>query len=134
MPLWRPMLATPASILPVGAEWSYEVKWDGYRVIAVKDGARVRLLSRNAKDVTREYSSVAAAIAQLRPAHVVLDGELVAVDSSGHPSFQALQHRTTAGLSLVYYAFDLLELNHQSWMDRPLEARRRRLTSVIAGS
>jgi bifunctional non-homologous end joining protein LigD len=109
------MLATPASVLPVGTDRSYEVKWDGYRVIAVKDGARVRLLSRKAKDPTREYSRVAASIAQLRPAHLVLDGELVAVDAAGHPSFQALQHRATSGLTLVYYAFDLLELNGESW-------------------
>jgi len=50
---------------------------------------------------------VAAAVAQLRPAHVALDGELVAVDSKGRPSSQALQHRATADLAIVYYAFDL---------------------------
>jgi bifunctional non-homologous end joining protein LigD len=75
------MLASAATVLPTGAEWSYEVKWDGYRIIAVKDGAHVRLISRNAKDLTRDYPTVVAAIAQLKPAHVVLDGELVAVDS-----------------------------------------------------
>jgi DNA ligase D-like protein (predicted ligase) len=134
MIIWRPMLARSAAILPTGADWSYEVKWDGYRVIAVKDGARVRLLSRNAKDLTRDYPRVTAAIAQLRPAHVVLDGELVALTSDGRPSFQALQHRATSDLALVYYAFDLLELNHESWTERALEARQRKLASVIAGS
>jgi bifunctional non-homologous end joining protein LigD len=60
MTTWRPMLATAATVLPTGAPWSYEVKWDGYRVIAVKDGARVQLISRNAKDLTRDYPTVVA--------------------------------------------------------------------------
>jgi bifunctional non-homologous end joining protein LigD len=128
------MLATAATVLPTGAEWSYEVKWDGYRIIAVKDDARVHLLSRNAKDLTRDYPTVVAAIAQLQPAHVVLDGELVAVDSDGRPSFQALQHRATSDLALVYYAFDLLGLNREPWTPRPLEARRQRLAAFIPGS
>jgi ATP dependent DNA ligase domain len=115
MTTWRPMLATAATVLPTGAEWTYEVKWDGYRVIAVKDGARVQILSRNAKDLTRDYPTVVAAIAQLEAAHVVLDGELVAVDAHGKPSFQALQHRATSDLALVYYAFDLLALNREPW-------------------
>jgi bifunctional non-homologous end joining protein LigD len=131
---WRPMLATAATALPTGAEWSYEVKWDGYRIIAVKDGARVHLLSRNGKDLTRDYSTVAAALERLKPAHVVLDGELVAVDQHGRPSFQALQHRATSNLALVYYAFDVLALNHEPWTDRPLEVRRQRLATLIPAS
>jgi ATP-dependent DNA ligase len=134
MTVWRPMLATPAAALPAGADWSYEVKWDGYRVIAVKEGARVRLSSRNSRDLTRDFPGVTAAIAQLRPAHVVLDGELVAVDASGRPSFQALQYRATSDLALVYYAFDVLELNHEAWTDRPLEVRRRKLASLVGDS
>src|SRR5580692_8852480 len=107
MTTWRPMLATAATVLPTAAQWSYEVKWDRYRVIAVKDGARVHLISGNGRELTRDYPTVVSAIAQLKPAHVVLDGELVAVDARGKPSFQALQHRATSDLALVYYAFDL---------------------------
>jgi bifunctional non-homologous end joining protein LigD len=128
------MLATAATVLPTGAQWTYEVKWDGYRIIAVKDGARVHLISRNEKDLTRDYPTVAAAIAQLKPTHVVLDGELVAVGAHGKPSFQALQHRATSDLALVYYAFDLLALNREPWTDRPLEARRQQLASLIQTS
>jgi bifunctional non-homologous end joining protein LigD len=134
MTIWRPMLATAATALPTGAEWTYEVKWDGYRIIAVKDGARVSLISRNTKDLTRDYPTVVAAIARLKPAHVVLDGELVAVDLQGKPSFQALQHRATSDLALVYYAFDLLALNREPLTDRPLEARRQQLASLIPPS
>ena len=126
------MLATPTSTLPVGPDWTYEVKWDGYRVIAEKDGTRVRLISRNGKDLTRSYPGVVKAVASIRPSHVVLDGELVAIGPDGRPSFQALQHRTD--LTVVYYAFDLLVLNHESWIDRPLDDRRKRLATVVAKS
>jgi bifunctional non-homologous end joining protein LigD len=132
--MWRPALAMSAAALPVGSDWTYEVKWDGYRVIAEKDGPRVLLISRNQKDLTRDYPGVAAQIARLRPRHVVMDGEIVALDARGRPSFQALQHRATGALAVVYYVFDLLALDREPWTDRPLEARRRRLASISAGS
>ncbi len=74
------MLASTAAQLPQGAAWSYEVKWDGYRTLALKDGPRVKLLSRNLKDATRLYPSVAREVARLQPHSVLLDGEIVAVD------------------------------------------------------
>ncbi len=58
MALPRPMLATLGTELPRGKDWTYEVKWDGYRSIAVKDGARVTLWSRNQKDLTRDYPGI----------------------------------------------------------------------------
>jgi ATP-dependent DNA ligase len=130
----KPMLATSAPKLPIGDTWTYEVKWDGYRVLAVMDSARVRLVSRNQKDLTRDYPGVVAAVASLPAKHAVLDGELVAVDAHGRPSFQALQHRATTHLTLAYYAFDLLELDGESWIRQPLAARRRRLAELVAGS
>src|SRR5262245_15239017 len=102
----KPMLARPADELPVGRAWTYEVKWDGYRTLAVKAGGRVTLLSRNHKHLTRDYPSVAGAVLSLSAPSFVLDGEIVAIDSAGRPSFQALQHRTIQGLTLVYVAFD----------------------------
>jgi hypothetical protein len=128
------MLAVSAPTLPTGPDWTYEVKWDGYRALAIKDGARVRLLSRNQKDLTRDYPAIALAIGQLGAPQVVLDGELVAIDTEGRPSFQALQHRATTELALVYLAFDLLELDGQAWTRQPLDARRQQLASVVAGS
>src|SRR5262245_1436446 len=128
------MLAQSADELPQGREWTYEVKWDGYRAIATKDDGRVRLLSRNQKDLTRDYPTVAAAIAALSAPSLQLDGEIVALDASGRPSFQALQHRSTNGLTLVYVAFDLLTIGGQSLLKQPLDARRRRLQSVFAGA
>jgi bifunctional non-homologous end joining protein LigD len=126
------MLAQLADELPVGPVWTYEVKWDGYRAIAVKDGKRVELLSRNQKDLTRDYPGIAAAIATLRSPSVVLDGEIVALDAEGRPSFQALQHRSTSGLALVYVAFDVLAVSGASLLRRPLKERRAELRSLLA--
>jgi bifunctional non-homologous end joining protein LigD len=128
------MLATRATELPEGPAWIYEVKWDGYRALALKNGERVRLISRNAKDLTRDFAIVAAAVGTLTAARCVLDGEIVALDADGHPSFQALQHRTTRGTALVFYAFDLLELDGRSLQKEPLERRREELARVVRGS
>jgi hypothetical protein len=93
-----PMLATLANSLPTGPEWTYEVEWDGYRALAIKSRRGVQLLSRNGKDLARDYPSIVAGVATLKAADVILDGEIVALDSTGQPSFQALQHRRTASL------------------------------------
>src|SRR6266852_5027463 len=88
----QPMLAVSAPTLPTGPDWTYEVKWDGYRALAIKDGARVRLLSRNQKDLTGDYPAIVAAVTAIPATSFVLDGEIVALGSDGRPSFQALQH------------------------------------------
>jgi bifunctional non-homologous end joining protein LigD len=74
-----PMLATAAAALPRGDDWTYEVKFDGYRVVAVKDGQRVTLFSRNLKNVTRQYPSVVSAVATLKET-AMIDGEIIALD------------------------------------------------------
>src|SRR4051794_12925961 len=90
----RPMLAMSADKLPSGDEWTYEVKWDGYRTLAAKDGDRVTLFSRNLKNATAQYPSVARTVAQVRADTALLDGEIVALDEQGRPSFQALHHQS----------------------------------------
>jgi len=127
------MMAVSAASLPTGADWSYEVKWDGYRAIAEKRGKSVTLRSRNLKDLTADYPAVAAAIGQLKH-DLVLDGELVAIDENGRPSFQALQHRATERHAVLYYAFDLLSLNGKDLTHQPLEARREALLKSFKGS
>jgi bifunctional non-homologous end joining protein LigD len=74
------MLATSADKLPVGKEWTYEVKWDGYRTLALKEGSRVILLSRNLKNATAQYPTVARSVSRLGAEAALLDGEIVAVD------------------------------------------------------
>ena len=134
----RPMLPKAVDTLPVGRDWTYEVKWDGYRALAVKDGRHVRLMSRSQTNLTKQFSRVAADVGRLPANQVVLDGELVALDSDGRPSFQGLQEwyrhiRGDRPLALAYYAFDLLILNGVSWMERSLTDRRRRLRSIVHG-
>jgi bifunctional non-homologous end joining protein LigD len=91
----------------------------------------VSLLSRNQKDLTRDYPGIEAAVAKLSELSVVLDGEIVALDAAGRPSFQALQHRSTKGLALVYMTFDVLAVGDESLIRKSLETRRRRLHALI---
>ena len=109
----EPMLLQKVTALPEGKAWLFEVKWDGYRMQALKDGDKVRLLSRNGADYTRRFHAVASSVAKLQAIVVHLDGELVALDPSGRPSFQALQagHRLPSGWQVGFIAFDLLQLN-----------------------
>ena len=130
-----PMAAELVDRLPEGADWMYELKLDGYRALVIKNGDAVELRSRNDKDLTRAYPEIHAAGRRLRADSAVVDGEVVAVDASGHPSFQALQHRSAhPGYAIVFYAFDLLHLDGESLEARPLEERRARLPAVVAGS
>src|SRR5262249_22860361 len=127
-----PMMATAASVLPTGPDWSYEVKWDGYRAQAVKRGDAVTLASRNLKDITMQYPGVAAAARRVNAASAVIDGEIVAVDGEGRPSFQALHHSTIDGLAVVFYAFDLLHLNGADLTRLTLDERRAELRGVVS--
>jgi len=128
------MMAVSAATLPAGAEWSYEVKWDGYRAQAVKHGRAVSLASRNLKDITRQFPDVVRAAELVAATSAVLDGEIVALDAEGRPSFQALHHAATQGLSIVYYAFDLLHLDGRDLTALPLDDRRAALRRIVAGS
>jgi DNA ligase D-like protein (predicted ligase) len=128
------MMAVSAKTLPTGPDWSYEVKWDGYRAQAIKDGGAVSLASRNLKNITRQYPAIAAAAAGVNAKSAIVDGEIVALDADGRPSFQALHHSTLAGLSIVFYAFDLLHLDGRDLTRAPLDERRAALAAVVAGS
>jgi len=127
------MMATRGASLPGGSEWSYEVKWDGYRAQAIKGGGLVALASRNLKDITRQFPAIAAAAGRMAAESAIVDGEIVALDAEGRPSFQALHHWSFEGLSLVYYAFDLLHLNGRDLTRRPLDERRAALREAIDG-
>jgi DNA ligase D-like protein (predicted ligase) len=129
------MTARVVQALPEGANWIYEVKFDGYRALLLKDvdGAQVR--SRNDKDLTASYPSVHAAALRLKARTAVVDGEVVALDARGHPSFQALQHRAAhPGYAIVFYAFDLLVRDGEDLTRVPLTERKARLAEVVDGS
>ncbi len=127
-----PMLATAASRLPSGKDWTYEVKWDGYRTLASVEAGSVRLFSRNLRDTTATYRAVAKSVKTLATSSAVLDGEIVALDESGQPSFQALHHGATH--SLVFYAFDLLKLDGRDLTSLPLDQRREKLATLVRNS
>jgi bifunctional non-homologous end joining protein LigD len=122
-----PMMATLAPALPVGADWSYEVKWDGYRAMLLKDDQRVRLMSRNMKDLSRDYPQITEAASTVAREPFIIDGEIVALDERGKPTFQALQHRSVERTALVFYAFDLLQFDGINYQRKPLSERRRAL-------
>ena len=129
------MMAKLTDKLPEGTQWTYEVKWDGYRALLLKSGDRVRLLSRKDNDLTATYPTIEAAGSRLRAETAMLDGEIVALDSKGRPSFQALQHRSAhRTYAIVFYAFDLLHWNGEDLTGLPLTERRKRLPSIVKGS
>src|SRR4051812_21358364 len=129
------MAARLVDRLPDGREWLYEVKFDGYRALLIKDGARVQIRSRKENDLTATYPSVAAAARRLGTDQAVVDGEIVAVDPSGRPSFQALQHRGAhPGYAIAFYAFDLLHLDGEDLLSRPLIERRAPLAALVEGT
>jgi bifunctional non-homologous end joining protein LigD len=126
---YAPMLATLASEVPSGGGWAYEVKWDGYRALAYLRGSEARLVSRNGNDLTERFASVAKALSSaIKTPDCVLDGEVCALDEDGRSSFSAMQRGSGP---LVYYVFDLLELEGQPHIDLPLEERRDRLAEVL---
>jgi bifunctional non-homologous end joining protein LigD len=126
---YRPMLATPAEAPPTGPGWLFEVKWDGFRAFARVRGGEVTLTSRNGNDLTERFEQVARALpGALRSSDCVLDGEVCALDERGRPSFSAMQQG--AG-PLVYYAFDLLELDGEPLVGLPLTERRARLEALV---
>jgi bifunctional non-homologous end joining protein LigD len=125
----EPMLALAVRKLPEGPAWSYELKFDGYRTIGLKANGTVRLLSRNGKDFTSRFASIACALDAL-PDDTVIDGEVIAYGDDGRPSFNILQNHR-AGPELHLYAFDLLTLRGTDLMRETLEERRKILRAEV---
>jgi len=133
----EPMKALLVDKLPQGPNWIYEVKFDGYRALAVKNGAKVALFSRNAKSLVDRYPEVAEAVASLDVKQIVLDGEVVAVDAQGRSSFQLLQSSFSPGMvrpTLLYYIFDILNLDGRDVTRLPLTARKELLEAALVGA
>ena len=126
----EPMLLLRTEKLPEGKDWLYELKFDGYRALAIKSGGRVQLRSRNDNDFNVRYPGIVAALAGL-PDDTVIDGEVVALDSDGKPSFNLLQNYGSAGGPLHFFVFDVLVLNGKDVMDELLEKRRELLEKRV---
>jgi bifunctional non-homologous end joining protein LigD len=145
--LIRPMLAVPG-VLPPAADddrWGYETKWDGLRAVAHVEGGRIRLMSRNDRDVTVSFPELAALGEQLGSTQAILDGEIVAIGDDGLPSFGRLQKRMHIGSreqarrlagsdAVTYLIFDLLHLDGASMLERSYLDRRKVLEELaLAG-
>ncbi len=129
----QPMLAAPAVKLPEDrAEWMYEMKLDGYRCLAGREGGRVKLWSRRANLMTKDFPNIAHACAKL-PEDTLLDGEVVAIDASGRISFNLMQHRRSRAQQICLYAFDLLIYRGRKVLDLALSERRKLLIEALQG-
>ncbi|SIT78745.1 MULTISPECIES: non-homologous end-joining DNA ligase [Burkholderiaceae] len=128
----KPALATLVDAVPAG-HWRYEIKFDGYRILARIDGDEVKLFTRNGNDWTSKMPRQAEALSRLGLNSAWLDGEVVVFNEAGLPNFQSLQNAFDArrGNAIVYYLFDVPYLNGLDLRNVPLEPRRAALTALL---
>jgi bifunctional non-homologous end joining protein LigD len=124
----QPMLATLVKEPFHQPGWVYEEKYDGYRILAYKEGRRVTLLSRNAKDRSAHFDAIAVAVSALPHDTLLLDGEVVAFDRAGVSRFQLLQNLAN---KLRYAVFDCLYVDGRDLRDQPLSSRRAELEKIL---
>jgi bifunctional non-homologous end joining protein LigD len=141
----HPMLATTVEKAFDNPEWLFEIKWDGYRAVAfIRDG-QVRLVSRTQNDLTAQFRDLSGLPEFIKAERAILDGEIVALDEEGRPSFSLMQQRTgfqpgrrrlpgREGVRVIYYAFDLLYLDGVDLRRVALEERKRLLQEIIKKS
>src|SRR5918996_3215842 len=126
-----PMLLLRTDSLPNdGDRWAYQLKFDGYRAIAFKTGGKIHLRSRNDNDFSVRYSNVVKGLAQL-PDETVIDGEVIALDEDGRPSFNILQNYGSSKAPVLYFVFDVMVLAGRDVMREPLKVRREILEKKI---
>jgi bifunctional non-homologous end joining protein LigD len=136
------MLATLAAEAFDNPDWLFEIKWDGYRAVAFIEKGAVRFTSRNQNDLTAQFTDLADLAKSVRANRAILDGEIVALDDQGRPSFSLMQQRTgfqpgkrrmqgREGVTVTYYAFDLIYLDGFDLRRVPLEERKQLLQERI---
>lgn len=131
---FEPMLATPGSVDRLtAAQYAFEGKFDGYRLLVEVDHDRLRLHSRNGRDVTAEYPELRSLTDALAGHHVILDGEAVALDEHGKPKFEQMQNRARAD-RIEFWAFDILELDGRSLLRAKYRDRRKVLETLAEGT
>jgi bifunctional non-homologous end joining protein LigD len=118
---------------PTTGDWIYELKFDGIRALAIKDGRAVQLVSRNEKKLNDRFPEIARAAAGFEANECVVDGEVVAMDEEGRSSFQLLQRAELDGkdVPLAFYVFDILQLNGRSLIGLPLTLRKEMLMRLV---
>jgi len=127
-----PQLATLQDKPPEGDQWFHELKFDGYRMLCHVDSTRVRFWSRSQKDWTHKFPYLSRAVRDFPGTNVILDGEVVAVDSKGRASFQKLQQAMKTGdAGFIFHVFDLLYIDGFNLTKTPLRERKRVLAELF---
>jgi bifunctional non-homologous end joining protein LigD len=129
-PFIEPCLPSPAERPPSGPDWIHEIKHDGYRLMARRDAAGTRLLTRNGYNWATRFPLIVEAVNALKVRSCLIDGEAVACDDKGLAVFEWLR-RKRHGQHVFLYAFDLLELDGQDLRREPLETRKATLASLL---
>jgi bifunctional non-homologous end joining protein LigD len=128
----EPMKARLIDSPPRGDDWIYEIKFDGFRALAFKNGESVRLLSRNEKDLGEKFPEIVKAVAALKTGDTIMDGEIVALDAKGVSSFQLLQAFELGEKRppIYFYVFDLLRLDGKDLRSQPLVERKSQFEKI----
>ena len=127
----EPALPCARGLPPTGSGWIHEIKFDGFRLLARRDGPRVRLFTRNGYDWTERFPLIRQGMAALQVRSCLIDGEAVCCEVDGVPSFELLRYRHHDG-AVFLYAFDLLELDGRDLRPAPLEERRAALAKLLS--
>jgi DNA ligase D-like protein (predicted ligase) len=127
----EPMECKRVDKLPEGVNWQHELKFDGYRSIAVKQHGEMRVFSRRGNSFNADYPETVKALSSLRAKSFILDGELVALDENGGHSFSLLQNAKRKAVPVVFYAFDLLNFDDENLLKWPLRKRRQELEGAF---
>jgi len=137
--LWRPSkliepcLPSPAKAPPSGPGWLHEIKHDGFRILARRESADVRLITRAGNDFSGRFPFIAVAVSKLPVRSCLIDGEAIVCDENGLADFELIRGHGTAA-NAVHCAFDLLELDGRDLRRRPIEERKGLLTQLLRGS
>jgi bifunctional non-homologous end joining protein LigD len=126
----EPCLPSPAKVPPSGPDWIHEIKHDGFRIMARRDVAGVRLLTRKGNDFTKRFPLAAAAVAALPGRSCLIDGEAIACDDNGLADFDLIRRHRNHG-SAILCAFDLLEIDGEDLRRVPIEQRKHRLARLL---
>jgi len=128
--LVEPCLPSPAKTPPAGPNWLHEIKHDGFRLLARRDAAGVRLFTRRGSDFTERFPNAAAAVGRLPARSFLIDGEAVVTDESGLAVFDMIRGYRH-GRAAVMIAFDLIELNGADMRRLPIEQRKHKLADLL---
>jgi ATP-dependent DNA ligase len=130
----EPCLPSRADRPPSGPGWVHEIKHDGFRMLARRDAASVRLLTRNGFDWARRYPGIMSAVNGLRCRSCLLDGEVVICGEDGIPIFNRLREGKRVKGEALLFAFDLIELDGRDLRSEPIEARKAALAKLLRKS